>query len=56
VHCAVGSWGGRRLSLGGSVTLTGAHGRGARRRRELMLACMKLAGRVKLPFDPSLWM
>ena len=36
--CAVaGSWGGQRPSLAGYVAGTGAHGRGARRRRVLML-------------------
>jgi hypothetical protein len=33
----------------------GGHEGGARRRRGLMLPCMKPAGRVKSPLDPSLW-
>ena len=45
--CGVRGWG--RDGLG-----TGARGRGARARRALMLPCMKPAGRVKSPRDPSL--
>ena len=37
VGCGSGSWGGRRLSLGGYVTGTAATGEGARRRRALIL-------------------
>jgi hypothetical protein len=37
VHCGIGSWGARCLRLGDYVTGTGAHGRGDRRRRGLML-------------------
>ena len=41
----------RRLRQG-----AGGHPGGDRRRSVLMLLCMKPAGRVKSPFDPSVWM
>jgi hypothetical protein len=37
VRCAVGSWGGRRPSLGGYVTVTGPNDGGHRLRRAFML-------------------
>ena len=35
-----GSWGWRRLSLGGEITVMGAHGQADRRRRAVMLAIL----------------
>ncbi len=41
MHCGIGSWGGQRPSLADYVTVTGAHGRGDRRRRVLKLPTLR---------------